>query len=111
MSLTVRKLFVRVVAPIVVLGALMALASPVWAMQAGQPEAREATAASPAHGGGGEMDLKLPDLSSVQFRGVDGHTLLMGGLVVAALGLVFGLFAFTQLKNLPVHPSMREVSE
>src|SRR5262249_31168862 len=51
------------------------------------------------------------DLSSVQFRGVDGRTLLMSGLLVAALGLVFGLVAFTQLKNLPVHPSMREVSE
>ena len=35
----------------------------------------------------------------------------MGGLVICALGLGFGLFAFTQLKNLPVHASMREVSE
>jgi K(+)-stimulated pyrophosphate-energized sodium pump len=112
MSLIVRKLSVRAVAPILLLAALMATASPVWAAQAGQPEGREAPAASaPAHGGGGEMDLKLPDLSSVQFRGIDGRTLLMSGLVVAALGLVFGLVVFTQLKNLPVHPSMREVSE
>jgi K(+)-stimulated pyrophosphate-energized sodium pump len=111
MSLTVRKLFVRAVAPIIVLAALMTLAGPAWAAQAGQPEGREgASASAPAHAGG-EMDLKLPDLSSVQFLGYDGRTLLMGGLVVAALGLVFGLIVFTQLKNLPVHPSMREVSE
>src|SRR5689334_15055856 len=115
MSPTVRKLFVRarvVVAPIVllsVLGGMLTIASPAWAAQAGQPEAR--AAAAPARAGGGEMDLKLPDLSSVTFRGVDGHTLLLSGLVVAVLGLVFGLVVFTQLKNLPVHPSMREVSE
>src|SRR5262249_12740986 len=42
---------------------------------------------------------------------MNGRTLLMGGLVVCALGLGFGLFVFTQLKNLPVHASMREVSE
>ena len=35
----------------------------------------------------------------------------MGGLVVCALGLLFGLMTFTQLKNLPVHASMLEVSE
>ncbi len=35
----------------------------------------------------------------------------MGGLVITALGLVFGLMTFTQLKNLPVHASMLEVSE
>src|SRR5215467_9722027 len=111
MSLIVRKLLVRAVAPILLLAALMTMASPAWAAQAGQPESREASASSaPAHGGG-EMDLKLPDLSSVQFRGIDGRTLLMSGLVVAALGLVFGLVVFTRLKNLPVHPSMREVSE
>src|SRR5882762_4131187 len=107
MSLTVRKLFVRVVAPMILLAALMATARPAWAGQ-GQPEAAPAASAQAR---GGEMDLKLPDLSSVEFRGVNGRTLLMSGLVVAALGLVFGLVAFTQLKNLPVHPSMREVSE
>src|SRR5499427_8759801 len=111
MSLIVRKLVVRAVAPILLLAALAAAASPVWAAQAGQPEGREASAASAPARGGGEMDLKLPDLSSVQFRGVDGRTLLMSGLVVAVLGLVFGLVVFNQLKNLPVHPSMREVSE
>ena len=53
----------------------------------------------------------LPDLSVVDFLGINGRTLLMGGLVVCALGLLFGLMTFTQLKNLPVHSSMLEVSE
>jgi K(+)-stimulated pyrophosphate-energized sodium pump len=58
-----------------------------------------------------EADLVLPDLSSVSFLGVAGDRLLMGGLVVCVLGLVFGFVMFTQLKNLPVHRSMREISE
>ena len=64
-----------------------------------------------AVGGGGEADLVLPDLGSVEFSGINGRTLLMGGLLICALGLLFGLTAFTQLKNLPVHASMLEVSE
>ncbi len=60
---------------------------------------------------GGEANLLLPDLSSQHFLGVDGHTLLLVGLVVCALGLAFGLMIFTQLKNLPVHRSMRDISE
>ncbi|HEY6211970.1 MAG TPA: sodium-translocating pyrophosphatase, partial [Vicinamibacterales bacterium] len=58
-----------------------------------------------------EAALVVPDLSVVEFRGIPGPTLLMGGLVIAALGLGFGLFVFTQLKNMPVHQSMLEVSE
>src|SRR5262245_23854522 len=61
--------------------------------------------------GGGEANLVLPDLSQVDFWGIDGRTLLMSGLVVCALGLLFGLMTFTQLRNLPVHSSMREISE
>ncbi len=60
---------------------------------------------------GGEASLVLPDLSTVDFRGINGRTLLMGGLVICALGLAFGLMTFTSLKNMPVHASMREVSE
>jgi K(+)-stimulated pyrophosphate-energized sodium pump len=60
---------------------------------------------------GGEANLKLPDLSSVQFLGFSGRTLLMLGLVVCALGLLFGLMIFLNLKNLAVHRSMREISE
>src|SRR5256885_1291308 len=107
MSLTVRKLLVRVAAPVVILAALAATAGTLHAQPA-QPAA-QAAAAGPDTSG--EANLVLPDLASVKFHGIDGKTLLLGGLVVAALGLVFGLVQFTQLKNLPVHPSMKEVSE
>ena len=55
----------------------------------------------------------LPDLGSVKFLGgsVSGSALLLGGLVVALLGLAFGLMTFIKLRNLPVHKSMRDVSE
>jgi K(+)-stimulated pyrophosphate-energized sodium pump len=60
----------------------------------------------------GEANLKLPRLDSVQFlNGISGASLLMGGILVSALGLIFGLMIFTRLKNMPVHHSMREVSE
>jgi K(+)-stimulated pyrophosphate-energized sodium pump len=60
---------------------------------------------------GGEAGLKLPDLSDVVFRGIDGHRLLLVGILFCFLGLLFGLVIFIQLKNLPVHRSMREISE
>jgi K(+)-stimulated pyrophosphate-energized sodium pump len=58
-----------------------------------------------------EASLIMPDLSSVSFLGLPGNQLLMAGLVVCALGLVFGAVIYGQLKNLPVHQSMREISE
>jgi K(+)-stimulated pyrophosphate-energized sodium pump len=58
-----------------------------------------------------EADLVIPDLSSQTFLGTDGHTLLVGGLLICALGLVFGLVTYSQLKRMPVHRSMREISE
>jgi K(+)-stimulated pyrophosphate-energized sodium pump len=60
---------------------------------------------------GGEAHLVLPDLSQAQFLGVNGRTLLMAGLGICALGLLFGLFTYKELRDLPVHTSMREVSE
>jgi K(+)-stimulated pyrophosphate-energized sodium pump len=63
------------------------------------------------HRPGGEASLVLPDLSSATFLGMDGRSLLMLGLLVCFGGLAFGLAAYTQLKNLPVHRSMRDVSE
>jgi len=61
---------------------------------------------------GGEANLRLPDLNTATFLGgIHGGTLLMGGLVVSALGLVFGLIIYFRLRNMPVHSSMREVSE
>jgi K(+)-stimulated pyrophosphate-energized sodium pump len=60
---------------------------------------------------GGEASLQLPDLSQVSFLGVDGHTLLLFGIGFCVLGLIFGLVIYSRLKNLPVHHSMREMSE
>src|SRR5260370_1465346 len=60
---------------------------------------------------GGEASLKLPDLSQVQFLGVDGHKLLLFGILFCVFGLVFGLVIYSRLKNLPVHRSMRDISE
>jgi K(+)-stimulated pyrophosphate-energized sodium pump len=66
---------------------------------------------APPPGAGGEAHLILPDLSQANFLGTDGRTLLMGGLVICALGLLFGLITYKKLRDLPVHTSMREVSE
>jgi K(+)-stimulated pyrophosphate-energized sodium pump len=63
------------------------------------------------HAGGGEASLVLPDLSSVNFLGMNGHALLTWGLLFCVGGLLFGLTIYVQLKNLPVHRSMREISE
>ena len=70
-------------------------------------------AAAQEAGGGGEASLRIPDLNSVKFlsAGIPGHTLLLTGLVVCALGLLFGLVIYSKLKRLPVHEAMREVSE
>jgi len=65
----------------------------------------------PAQEAGGEANLKLPDLSQVNFLGVNGHQLLLYGIVICIFGLLFGLMIFTRLKNMPVHRSMREISE
>src|SRR6202045_898681 len=80
--------------------ASLLLLSPVAAMAQGAPE--------PA---GGEANLTLPDLSSVNFLGIDGHKLLIFGILFCIFGLVFGLVIYTKLKNLPVHRAMREISE
>ncbi len=73
--------------------------------------AAAAYAQSPGEAPGGEANLKLPDLSSVSFLGIDGHTLLLFGILFCIFGLVFGLVIYTRLKNLPVHRAMREISE
>src|SRR5512140_1007168 len=58
-----------------------------------------------------EADLILPDLHTGSFFGTDGHTLLTWGLVLCALGIVFGFTQFVQIRRLPVHSAMKEVSE
>jgi len=69
------------------------------------------TAQAQSHAGG-EASLELPDLSRVTFiGGMDGHNLLLIGIVVCVLGLAFGLAIYLNLQRLPVHRSMREISE
>src|SRR5689334_803966 len=70
-----------------------------------------ALAQEPPAAAGGEASLQLPDLSTVNFLGMNGHNLLLIGLLFCAGGLLFGLVIYMQLKNMPVHKSMREVSE
>ena len=59
----------------------------------------------------GEADLIIPDLSSVNFMGISGHNLLLGGLVICVMGVLFGLVQSMQISSLPVHKSMRDISE
>ncbi len=67
--------------------------------------------AAPAEAAGGEANLKLPDMTSVQFLGMNGHSLLMWGPVFCILGMIFGFFMYVHLKALPVHRAMRDVSQ
>jgi K(+)-stimulated pyrophosphate-energized sodium pump len=78
---------------------------------AGAAFALLATASARADEAGGEASLKLPDLSQVNFLGMDGHKLLLFGILFCLFGLAFGLTIYTRLKNLPVHKSMRDISE
>src|SRR5687768_17746804 len=64
----------------------------------------------PEHRPGGEVNIQLPDLNQGDFLGMTGHQILLTGLVVCVLGLLFGLWTYTAVKNLPVHQSMADVS-
>jgi len=107
------KAFGRVAAAGIALTILLGIAPTFVAAQ--QPEtvspAPAGAATELARPEGGEANLVLPDLSQVDVGGFNGRSLLLGGIGVAALGMLFGLVILTQLKNLPVHRSMREVSE
>ncbi|PIS47793.1 MAG: sodium-translocating pyrophosphatase [Elusimicrobia bacterium CG08_land_8_20_14_0_20_51_18] len=59
----------------------------------------------------GEADLIMPDLASVTFFGLTGHNLLLWGLLICVGGVFFGLWQSLQISKLPVHSSMREISE
>ena len=76
-----------------------------------QAQTPPSTPAGAQHQGGGEANLKIPDLALVSFGGMSGRVLLQWGLLVCLLGFGFGLVIYQQLKNLPVHQSMREISE
>src|SRR5512143_2572985 len=58
-----------------------------------------------------EAELVIPDLAKVCFLGMNGHNLLLGGLVICVLGIGFSLVQFSQIRSLPVHKSMLEISE
>jgi K(+)-stimulated pyrophosphate-energized sodium pump len=71
-----------------------------------------ARAAEAGHQAVGEAHLVLPDLAQVSFLlGLDGRTLLLGGIAVCVLGLLFGLATYVQVRQLPVHKAMSEISE
>jgi len=52
-----------------------------------------------------ELDLQLPALDASQ------NQLLIGGIVVCLLGMGFGMLMFNQVKNMPAHQSMLDVSK
>jgi K(+)-stimulated pyrophosphate-energized sodium pump len=58
-----------------------------------------------------EAELVLPDLTSVSFFGMTGWTILFLGIFVCLAGAVFGMVFYKQLRDMPVHSSMREISE
>ena len=103
-----RRMTITALPAVLVLG-MLATFAPARPLLGQGPAA--ASAAPVQHQAGGEAALILPDLSQARFLGVDGHSLLVWGLLVCVLGLGFGLMIYTQLKNLPVHQSMREISE
>ena len=75
------------------------------------PDTAQQAQPAAVHHGGGEASLVLPDLSQVSFGGINARTLLFVGLGVCLLGLLFGLVIYIELKRLPVHRSMREISD
>jgi K(+)-stimulated pyrophosphate-energized sodium pump len=58
-----------------------------------------------------EAELVIPDLGSVSFLGINGHSLLFFGLLICLGGMGFGLFQYMGIRRLPVHKAMLEVSE
>src|SRR5690242_13050107 len=63
--------------------------------------------------GASESDIVIPDLTGVRFGGlggVSGVTLMYVGIVICAIGAIFGLFQYRQTKALQVHDSMAKVS-
>ncbi|MDB4935817.1 MAG: Pyrophosphate-energized proton pump [Labilithrix sp.] len=72
------------------------------------------TGAAPVHHGG-EAALIVPNLGDTSVAsfmgGTPGSTLLYGGIGVCVVGMIFAFMIYGQLKNLPVHKSMLEVSE
>ncbi|MDR1145826.1 MAG: sodium-translocating pyrophosphatase [Verrucomicrobiales bacterium] len=61
----------------------------------------------------GEADITLPDLDIVTFQrlgGINGSTLMWIGVAICVFGLIYGLVQYSRTHELPVHESMRDVS-
>ncbi|MFN7021546.1 MAG: hypothetical protein ACK4WH_09500, partial [Phycisphaerales bacterium] len=97
--------------PLMVIAALVVPASALAQTPTDAAAAKADHAA--AHKPGGEANLKLPDVGTVKFfnDAIDGHTLLLIGIGVSIAGMIFGLMIYAQLKSMPVHKSMLEISE
>ena len=91
---------------------LAVMAAPA-VVAAQEPAGQEHAAAAHAggHAPGGEINIQLPDLNQGSFLGMTGHDILLTGLVVSVLGLLFGVWVYMGVKNLPVHRSMADISE
>src|SRR5687767_9455520 len=103
------KGFHRLQVVAMVFATLIAIGAPA-AVFAQQPEQVAAQGEAEATHSGGEVNIVLPDLDLTDVGGYSGRSLLMGGLLVSFLGVLFGLVILNQLKNLPVHRSMAEIS-
>jgi len=60
-----------------------------------------------------DADINIPDLTGVKFSGlgnVSGTALMYFGIIMCAIGAIFGLIQYVQTKALPVHESMANVS-
>lgn len=60
-----------------------------------------------------EADLHIPELSTTYTifgSQMSGTTVLAWGLAIALVGMLFGLFMFMQIKGLPAHRAMLDVS-
>ena len=60
-----------------------------------------------------EIDLKIPSLDvgyNIFGYSILGSQILLYGLIVCVLGLVFGLFKYLEIKNMPAHKSMLDIS-
>jgi K(+)-stimulated pyrophosphate-energized sodium pump len=82
----------------------------VWALAM----AAVAALAFPLRAFASELDLQIPAIdTSYQLFGqtVSGHALLLFGLGVCVLGMAFGMAMFNQVKNMPAHQSMLDVSK
>ena len=87
----------------------------VYALPALAQHTAEGASGATPHKGGGEANLIVPSLSDTsvaKFMGsMAGSSLLNAGLVVSALGMLFGYMIYSNLKNMEVHKSMLEISE